>query len=61
MPYLKVYLCILHIFLFVLSNPLLQVNQPGNVQYVVKDGDLMYQLFQDGFELCNNKRYQIQY
>jgi hypothetical protein len=43
------------------QNPLLQVNQPGNVQYVVKDGDLMYQLFQDGFELCNNKRYQIQY
>ena len=41
--------------------PLLQVNQLGNVQSLVKDGELMHQLFQDGFELCNNKRYQIHY
>ena len=43
------------------QNPLLQVNQLGNVQSLVKDGELMHQLFQDGFELCNNKRYQIHY
>ena len=43
------------------QNPLLQVNQLGNVESLVKDGELMYQLFQDGFELCNNKKYQIHY
>ncbi len=43
------------------QNPLLQVNKLGNVESLVKDGELMYQLFQDGFELCNNKRYQIHY
>ena len=43
------------------QNPLLQVNKLGNVESLVKDGELMHQLFQDGFELCNNKRYQIHY
>jgi len=43
------------------QNPLLQVNQPGNVQLLVKDGELMYQLFQDGFEICDNKRYKVHY
>ena len=43
------------------QNPLLQVNQLGNVESLVKDGELMYQLFQDGFELFNNKKYQIHY
>jgi len=43
------------------QNPLLEINQIANLPEMVDDGDLMFKLFNSGFEKCNNKKYKIKY
>lgn len=44
-----------------IQNPLLEINQLGNLPEMVDDGDLMFKLFKSGFEKCNEKKYKINY
>ena len=44
-----------------IQNPLLEINQIGNLPEMVDDGDLMFKLFKSGFEKCNNRKYKINY
>ena len=41
------------------QNPILQLNQPGTVPYLVNNGEILYKLFQEGNDECN-KRYNIE-
>ena len=40
------------------QNPLLQLNQPGTVPYLVNNGEMLYKLFEEGNNECN-KRYNF--
>ena len=44
-----------------IQNPLLEINQIGNLPEMVDDGDLMFKLFKSGFEKCNDNKYKINY
>jgi len=43
------------------QNPILEINEYGTLPTYIKDGKLMYQLFYDSSENCNNKKYKVHF
>ena len=43
------------------QNPILEINEYGTLPTYIKDGKLMYKLFYDSSENCNNKKYKVHF